>query len=171
MKQSVIFLFAIVLVLLATLPAVPQTAPAAKGKKGPENLPWTRFHPATPPYQPTDGEKQQIQAKTDQLGGIIRELRSRRVDDALLADVEIYYEAARWKMAYPEEFFRQRSVADTLAVLDKGLERAAQLKEGSSPWTTQRGVWFAVTARRWTTRCNRYALQFPRNMMARGLFR
>ena len=42
-------------------------------------------------------------------------------------------------MAYPEEFFRQRSVTDTLAVLDKGLERAAQLKEGKSPWTTQKG--------------------------------
>ena len=140
MKQYAIgFLFAIVLVLLAILPAVPQTAPATKGKKGPENLPWTRFHPAAPPYQPTDAEKQQIQAKTDQLGGVIRELRSRRADDALLADVEIYYEAARWKMAYPEEFFRQRSVADTLAVLDKGLERAAQLKEGKSPWTTQKG--------------------------------
>ena len=84
-------------------------------------------------------EKQQIQAKTDTLGGIIRELRSRRVDDGLLADVEIFYEAARWKMAYPEEFFRQRTVADTLNVLDKGLERAAQLKEGKSPWTTQKG--------------------------------
>ena len=59
---------------------------------------------------------------------MINELRSRRVDDALRADVEIYYEAARWKMAYPEEFFRQRSVDDTLSVLDKGLERPAQLK-------------------------------------------
>ena len=117
----------------------PRMQPSPRRKKGPENLPWTRFHPATPPYQPTDGEKQQIQAKTDQLGAVIRELRSRRADDALLADVEIFYEAARWKMAYPEEFFRQRTVADTLAVLDKGLERAAQLKEGRSPWTTQKG--------------------------------
>ena len=148
MKRSVIgFLFGIWLVILAMLPAVsqippanaPQTGPATPAKKAPENLPWTRFHPAAPPYQPTDAEKQQIQAKIDQLGGIIRELRSARADDALLADVEIYYEAARWKMTYPEEFFRPRSVADTLSVLDKGLERAAQLKEGKSPWTTQKG--------------------------------
>jgi hypothetical protein len=113
--------------------------PQPQSKKGPENLPWTRFHPAAPPYQPTDAEKQQIQSKMDRLGGAIRELRSRHVDDGRLADVEIYYEAARWKMAYPEEFFRQRSVADTLSVLDKGLERAAQLKEGRSPWTAQKG--------------------------------
>src|SRR3954463_6476039 len=116
------FLFAVASVLLAILPALPQNVPATKGKKGPENLPWTRFHPATPPYQPTDAEKQQIQAKTEQLGAVIAELRAKRVDDALLADVEIYYSAARWKVAYPEEFFRQRSVADTLSVLDKGLE-------------------------------------------------
>ena len=56
-----------------------------------------------------------------------------------MPDIEIYYEAARWKMSYPEEFFRQRSVADTLAVLDRGLERASQLKDGKSPWTTQKG--------------------------------
>lgn len=146
MKQSEIgFFFAILVVILADLPVGSQTPPAntpqtpSARKRGPENLPWTRFHPATPPYQPTDAEKQQIQSKMDQLGAITNELRSRRVEDALLADVEIYYEAGRWKMAYPEEFFRQRSVADTLSVLDKGLERAAQLKEGKSPWTTQKG--------------------------------
>lgn len=138
-------LFCIALVSLALLPAVSQTPqantpqPPAPAKKAPENLPWTRFHPAAAPYQPADAEKQQIQTRIDQLGGLIRELRSRRGDDALLADVEIFHEAAVWKMAYPEEFFRQRSVADTLAVLDKGLERAAQLKEGKSPWTTQKG--------------------------------
>ena len=129
------------LFVLAKMPAVSQEAPPpppAK-KKAPENLPWTRFHPAAPPYQPSDAEKQQIQAKIDQLGAAIREIRSRRGEDPLLPDVEIYYEAARWKMAYPEEFFRPKSVADTLAVLDKGLERAAQLKEGQSPWTTQKG--------------------------------
>jgi hypothetical protein len=138
-KQAVTgLLFGAVVVIVAILPAVSQT-PAPARKKAPENLPWTRFHPATPPYQPTDAEKQQIQSKIDELGASINELRSRRAEDALLADVEIYYEAARWKMAYPEEFFRQRSVADTLSVLDKGLERAAQLKEGTSPWTTQKG--------------------------------
>src|SRR5205085_7056388 len=89
--------------------------------------------------QPTDAEKQQIQSKIDQLGAMIAKLRSRRADASLLADVEIYRQAAVWKMAYPEEFFRERSVADTLSVLDKGLERAAQLKEGKSPWTTHKG--------------------------------
>jgi hypothetical protein len=148
MKRFIIgFGFGTTLVLLAILPAVSQTPqvtapqdPAPKkGKKGPENLPWTRFHPAAPPYQPTSAEKEQIQAKIDQLSRAIGGLRSSHADDVLLADVEIYVEAARWKMAYPEEFFRPRTVEDTLKVLDQGLERAAQLKEGKSPWTTQKG--------------------------------
>src|SRR3954462_11945216 len=95
--------FGVTLVTLAILPAISQTPPATK--KAPENLPWTRFHPAAAPYQPTDAEKQQIQAKLDQLGAGIAELRSRRADDALLPDVEIYYSAVRWKLSYPEEFF------------------------------------------------------------------
>lgn len=139
-------LFRSVLALLAALPAVSQTpqgqaspAPAAPAPRPPENLPWTRFHPAAPPYRPTDSEKQQIQAKIDQLDGMIRALRSTRADDSLMPDVEIYAEAARWKMTYPEEFFRPASVADTLSVLDQGMERAAQLKAGKSPWTTQKG--------------------------------
>jgi len=149
MKRFVIgFLFVAALVISAIIPAISQTPPgnatqapaAKKAARPPENLPWTRFHRPDPPYQPTGAEKQQIQAKTDQLGGMIRELKAKRVDDGLLADVEIYYQASLWKMAYPEEFFRQKSVTDTLAVLDKGLERATQLKDGKSPWTTQKGL-------------------------------
>src|SRR5947199_412232 len=56
----------VAMLTLAILPGTSQTPPATK--KAPENLPWTRFHPATPPYQPTAEEKQQIQAKTDQHG-------------------------------------------------------------------------------------------------------
>ena len=116
------FLLSLTLALLAALPALSQTppgnasqTPAATQRRPPENLPWTRFHPAAPPYKPTDAEKQQIQVKIEQLDGMIRELRSMKADDGLLADVEIYVEAARWKMAYPEEFFRPVSVADTLS--------------------------------------------------------
>jgi hypothetical protein len=125
-------------------PATSQVADANKGdanksKRPPENLPWTRFHPARPPYQPTAEEKQQIQAKLDELDKKIGALRSRGTDSDLLADVEIYAEAARWKLTYPEEFFKPQSVADTLQVLDQGMARAASLREGKSPWTTQKG--------------------------------
>ena len=126
---------------LAAITAFGQTVQAPSPKQGRpgEILPWTRFRPRTESYTPTAEEKQQIQAKTDQLGAMIRALEARHVDDSLLVDVEIFQEAARWIMTFPEEFFRKESVANTLDVLEQGKERAAQLKEGKSPWTSQKG--------------------------------
>lgn len=74
-------------------------------------------------------------------------------------------------MAYPEEFFRQQSVADTLAVLDKGLERAAQLKEGKSPWTTQKGGVVRGFRSALMVPCNLFASPFLTGKMARERFR
>jgi pimeloyl-ACP methyl ester carboxylesterase len=70
---------------------------------------------------------------------MIGDLRARHADEALLPDVEIFHEAARWIVTFPEEFFRKESVASTLDVLEQGIARAAQLKEGKSPWTSQKG--------------------------------
>jgi hypothetical protein len=104
-----------------------------------EAVPMDRFRPAgNKPYQPTDAEKQQIAAKTDQLGAMIKALKN-QADDALLADVEIYHSAARWIMEFPDEFFNQASVASTLAVLDEGLERARLMQQGKTPWVTAKG--------------------------------
>src|SRR5437899_751943 len=109
-------------VLLAFLPLVTGLAqtvqvPSPKQGRPGEILPWTRFRPRTDSYAPTAGETQQIQAKIGQLGAMLRELQSRGVGDALLADVEIFHEAARWILKFPEEFFRPDSVGATLQVL------------------------------------------------------
>jgi hypothetical protein len=69
-----------------------------------ERLPWTRFWPAAEPYKPTAEERQKIESKLSELDAMIRDLKSRRVDEQLLADVEIYAEAARWKLENPQEF-------------------------------------------------------------------
>src|SRR5690242_3071866 len=84
--------------------------PSPKQGRPGEILPFTRFRPRTDPYKPTDAEKQQIQAKADELGAKIRDLRARRVDDALLVDVELFHEAARWILTFPEEFSRKETV-------------------------------------------------------------
>src|SRR4051812_4592866 len=145
-ERNAMKLFA--LLVLFTLPALPQNPPAAAPNtanpaparvRPPENLPWSRFHPQTPYYNPMPEEKQKIQAKIDELGTMIRALETKRVDDDLLVDVEIFHQAGLWIMKYPEEFFTKQSVASTLAVLDQGIERAKQLQAGKSPWTTQKG--------------------------------
>jgi pimeloyl-ACP methyl ester carboxylesterase len=126
---------------LASISAFAQTVQVPSPKQGRpgEILPITRFRPRTEPYKPTAEELEQIRTKADRLGVMIRELQARRADDALLADVEIFHEAARWALVFPEEFSRRESVAATLEVLEQGMERAAQLKENKSPWTTQKG--------------------------------
>ena len=158
MKRSVIgFICAATLVGLGMFTAASQTPQAAQdaptkekkakkaANKGTEGWPYIKLHPAgREPYKPTDAEKQQIQAKIDQLTGMIRELKAKGTDDGLMADVEVYNEAAKWKLYYPEEFFANaknptKSVTDTLKALDTGIERANQLKAGKSPWTTQTG--------------------------------
>src|SRR5262249_20191791 len=59
----------------------------------------------TPPHQLTADERKQIEAKADELSGMIRNLRSARADEALLPDVEVFESAARTILEHPEEFF------------------------------------------------------------------
>ena len=71
----------------------------------------------------------------------------RRLQDAtaklrtnpLAPDVLIYQEAVRYALEY-NEFLNVNEVAKARALLQKGAERAAQLAEGKSPWTTATGL-------------------------------
>ncbi|MFN9264020.1 MAG: hypothetical protein ACK6DY_11065 [Acidobacteriota bacterium] len=114
-------------------------APSPKQGRAGEVLPLTRFRPRTPPYQPTDPEIRSITTKLAELDASIGSLRDKGVRKELLADVEIFAEAARWVLQFREEFFRIDSVGATLAVLEMGAERAAQLAQGQSPWIEQKG--------------------------------
>jgi hypothetical protein len=95
--------------------------------------------PQPPPVQPTAAEKRLMQSKLDELDGLIRTLKARNVDEALVGDVEVYAKAARWLLEFPEDFFTQDSINHCLAVLDAGASRARELQNGRSPWmNTQR---------------------------------
>ena len=113
--------------------------PSPKQGRAGEILPTTRFRPRTEPYSPTAAEKQHIQTKMAALDAEISGLRARGVSDQILVDVEIFAEAARWILTFPEEFFRPESVASTLSVLEMGMDRATLLRKGESPWTSQKG--------------------------------
>src|SRR5258708_7106720 len=101
----------LLLALFALSTAFGQTiqVPSPKQGRPGEVLPWTRFRPRTDSYTPALEETQKIQAKIAQLGVMIQDLQSRHVDDGLLADVEIFHEAAKWILQFPEEFFRPES--------------------------------------------------------------
>ena len=53
--------------------------------------------------------------------------------------MQIYEKAVRWALAH-DEFYNVREVAVAKKLLEQGLARAAQLKEGQSPWNTATGL-------------------------------
>ncbi len=85
---------------------------------------------------PTAAERERIDAKLAQLTRDIEELRAKHVDDARIADIEIYEKAAKWALRFEEEFFTQAYVPNTLQALDHGLARAA---DASFSWESKKG--------------------------------
>ena len=79
-----LFLIALALGVSQTKDPVVHFPTPSPGKPG-EVVPMGRFRPANnQPYQPTAEEKQQITAKIDQLGSMIRALKGRNVIPAAI---------------------------------------------------------------------------------------
>jgi pimeloyl-ACP methyl ester carboxylesterase len=57
----------------------------------------------------------------------------------LLPDVEIYESAVRTALKY-DEFFNVREVPVAKGLLEQGMERARQLRDGKAPWNTATGL-------------------------------
>jgi len=125
MKRLVLFAAAIVSIAAALPPL------GAQQKKG------GGFQ--APSIQPTAEELRRVQAKVDELDTMIRPLKARSLNEALVADVDIYAKAGRWLLEFPQTFFTQDGIDQALVVLDQGLERARQLQRGESPWVTRKG--------------------------------
>ena len=86
-----------------------QPAPAGRGGRG------------APPIQPKAEELEQIRAKSEQIEGFVKELRSKHVDADLLGDVEVYAKAGRILLEFPELFGTQNAIDHSLVVLDQGI--------------------------------------------------
>jgi dienelactone hydrolase len=85
---------------------------------------------------PTTAEREQITSKLSQLTRAIDELKAKHVDDARIADVEVYQKAAIWVLRFEEEFFTPAYVSNTILDLDHGLARAA---DAGFSWETRKG--------------------------------
>jgi pimeloyl-ACP methyl ester carboxylesterase len=94
---------------------------------------------AQEPFRPADRDRQQIQAKLKALTGAVNALRAAKADDDLLVDVEVCQRAVENILRFPDEFFDQQHVDNTLATLDRGLDRAQQIRAGKSSWAQQKG--------------------------------
>jgi pimeloyl-ACP methyl ester carboxylesterase len=95
-----------------------------------------------PSKAPDPATRKLIREKIVRLNNLLVSLRRQGVRDPLLADLEIYYEAAS-RIVEHDEFFQKESGAWTLEALDRGLVRASQAAQGYPPsWLHARG--FAV---------------------------
>ncbi len=92
-----------------------------------------------PAYKPAAADRQNIQAKMNELRANLKALSTSRVDPDLLADVAVYHKAAEWILRYEEEFFSKAYVTNTLAALDTGIGRATELAAGKPSWVDRKG--------------------------------
>jgi dienelactone hydrolase len=91
------------------------------------------------PVQPTPDEKRAIEQKLNELASRVTALKTKNVDPALVADVDVYRRAAELILRFPEEFATEQFSADTLTVLDRGLRRAGELEAGAPSWPKEKG--------------------------------
>lgn len=104
----------------------------------------TPIRPIPPPgVEVPAADRAELEAGIGALGAEIESLRERLKDKPalldLLPDVQIFYNAARYALNY-NEFFKPEEIAAAKAQLKQGRERAAELREGRAPWTTQTGL-------------------------------
>jgi pimeloyl-ACP methyl ester carboxylesterase len=118
--------------------------------------------PPAPAVRITPEERHQIEQKTDELDAALRPLRGHAADD-LLVDVEVYLKAARWILRY-DEFYSKAYVAQTLYVLDTGIERAKELATGSPQWPKRTGSFIRAYRSRIDGSVQPYAVTIPENI-------
>src|SRR5215469_11477866 len=87
---------------------------------------------ASPPPQLSQEQKAQYQSKVDQIDAIVKELRGKKVNDDLIADVDVFSKAGKWLLEFPQGFANSEQIPAYLALLDEGIERGSQLREGRS---------------------------------------
>jgi len=90
-------------------------------------------------FPPSSEQAAEIRRKMAELEERLSALRQKKVPDEPLVEVEIFHKAAEW-IGRHDEYFYKDSVAKTLALLDTGLTRAAELEAGKPSWTSASGL-------------------------------
>jgi dienelactone hydrolase len=80
------------------------------------------------PEQIDAATRKQIDDKMVKLADALAELRRNRLDEPLVNDIAVHYQAAYW-ITHHHEFFQKESVAWTVEALDRGWQRVQQIRE------------------------------------------
>ncbi len=103
-----------------------------------------KVRPVPPPgVKIAAGDRQELETGVAALGKEIADLRALLASKPalleLLPDVQIYHNAVRYALAN-DEFYNLNEVAVARKFLTQGMERAKELREGKSSWTTKTGL-------------------------------
>ena len=112
---------------------------------------------------PGAADTREIERKLGDLGARVKALAAKKVDAALLADVDVYRKAGAYILRFPEEFASKTFVADTLAVLDTGAARARELEAGAPSWPARKGHVIRAYVSRVDGSVQPYALTIPQS--------
>jgi hypothetical protein len=114
-------------------------------------------------------DRQELQAGLDRLAESVRGLETSR--DAkvqrLLPDVRVYFKAMHDALRF-QEFFAPAEVKKAKELLKEGLERAEQLKAGSSPWAEKTGLVVRGYVSKLDDSVQPYGLVVPESYSAKG---
>jgi len=120
---------------------------------------------APPPgIQISAADSVELKARLETLGNEIESLRStlknRPALLALLPDVEVFHKAVRYAVNYGE-FFKPNEISSAKEQLILGLQRAAELRQAASPWTTAHGSLVRAYRSRIDDSVQPYGLRVP----------
>jgi hypothetical protein len=126
------------------LPLVPLALSFAVRADGLADNQIDKVRPVPPPgIRLADNDRQALEQSLNELARQVDLLRGslKTKPDllALLPDVLIYDKAVRSALAH-DEFFNLKEIATAKKLVDQGLARAAQLREGKAPWNTASGL-------------------------------
>jgi hypothetical protein len=117
---------------------------ASAGADGPgDNQPENVRRIPPPGIAVPAGDRAELEAGIKALDQEIEALRTLHAGKPalldLLPDIQIFTNAARYALTY-DEFFQPGEIGVAKNLLQQGMERAKQLREGNAPWTTQTGL-------------------------------
>lgn len=100
-------------------------------------LPAAQYAPP-PSVKPSEEVLKKIEERKDKLDAALRLFRREKIQDPILADIEVYLKAATWITRH-NEFYDKNSGEWTVEALERGLLRAGLLSQGQWPWYQHTG--------------------------------
>jgi len=122
---------ALQLVIAQQEPAPASPPPPQKKGAGPGA---GRGAPPPPPVEPKPEELAQVKDKTEQIEALVKDLKAKHADPALVGDVEAYAHAGKMLLEFPDFFGTQAAIDHSFQVLDQGIERGKQLQSNQPQW-------------------------------------